>query len=123
MKKGTGIPMPKDREKGNSMNFDELSTVKIVGDKVLMLHTIAADENTVCDNLNWRVKTFDSFRKKVMNVAEDYTGGVDKETIIINDPVIMDIVEKKDEEQDPNPKVLVNFSAIIPTNIGRKELN
>ena len=38
-----------------------------------MLHTIAADENTVCDNLNWRVKTFDSFRKKVMNVAEDYT--------------------------------------------------
>ena len=58
-----------------------------------------------------------------MNVAEDYTGGVDKETIIINDPVIMDIVEKKDEEQDPNPKVLVNFSAIIPTNIGRKELN
>ena len=123
MKKGTGIPMPKDREKGNSMNFDELSTVKIVGDKVLMLHTIAADENTVCDNLNWRVKTFDSFRKKVMNVAEDYTGGIDKETIIINDPVIMDIVEKKDEEQDPNPKVLVNFSAIIPTNIGRKELN
>jgi hypothetical protein len=123
MKKGTGIPMPKDREKGNSMNFDELSTVKIIGDKVLMLHTIAADENTVCDNLNWRVKTFDSFRKKVMNVAEDYTGGVDKETIIINDPVIMDIVEKKDEEQDPNPKVLVNFSAIIPTNIGRKELN
>ena len=123
MKKGTGIPMPKDREKGNSMNFDELSTVKIVGDKVLMLHTIAANENTVCDNLNWRVKTFDSFRKKVMNVAEDYTGGVDKETIIINDPVIMDIVEKKDEEQDPNPKVLVNFSAIIPTNIGRKELN
>jgi len=123
MKKGTGIPMPKDREKGNSMNFDELSTVKIVGNKVLMLHTIAADENTVCDNLNWRVKTFDSFRKKVMNVAEDYTGGVDKETIIINDPVIMDIVEKKDEEQDPNPKVLVNFSAIIPTNIGRKELN
>jgi hypothetical protein len=123
MKKGTGIPMPKDREKGNSMNFDELSTVKIIGDKVLMLHTIAADENTVCDNLKWRVKTFDSFRKKVMNVAEDYTGGVDKETIIINDPVIMDIVEKKDEEQDPNPKVLVNFSAIIPTNIGRKELN
>lgn len=123
MKKGTGIPMPKDREKGNSMNFDELSTVKIVGNKVLMLHTIAADENTVCDNLNWRVKTFDSFRKKVMNVAEDYTGGIDKETIIINDPVIMDIVEKKDEEQDPNPKVLVNFSAIIPTNIGRKELN
>ena len=57
-----------------------------------------------------------------MNVAE-HTGGVDKETIIINDPVIMDIVEKKDEEQDPNPKVLVNFSAIIPTNIGRKELN
>ena len=109
MKKGTGIPMPKDREKGNSMNFDELSTVKIVGDKVLMLHTIAADENTVCDNLNWRVKTFDSFRKKVMNVAEDYTGGVDKETIIINDPVIMDIVEKKDEEQDPNRKFLWIF--------------
>ena len=103
--------------------YEELSTVKIVGKNVLLLHTITASEDAVKYDSNWRMKTFDSFRKKVTSVAEDYTGGVDKETIIINDPVIMDIVEKKDEEQDPNPKVLVNFSAIIPTNIGRKELN
>lgn len=103
-------------------SFEELSTVKIVGNKVLMLHTIAASQKTVCENLNWRMKTLDSFRKKVMNVAEDYTGGIDKGEIIINDPVLVDFIDE-DCERGPETKVLVNFSAIIPTNINRKEMN
>ena len=100
--------------------YEELSTVKIVGKNVLLLHTITASEDTVKYDSNWRMKTFDSFRKKVTSVAEDYTGGVDQEEILINDPIIMDILDE-DEERDPMSGVLVSFSAIIPTNINRKE--
>ena len=102
--------------------YEELSTVKVVGNNVLLLHTITASEDVVCNNSNWRMKTFESFRKKVMHVAEDYTGGIDKDEILINDPVIMDILDE-DGEHDPKSGVLINFSAVIPTNISRKELN
>ena len=102
--------------------YEELSTVKIVGKNVLLLHTITASEDAVKYDSNWRIKTFDSFRKKVTNVAEDYTGGFDQDEILINDPIIMDILDENGEH-DPISGVLVNFSAIIPTNINRKELN
>ena len=62
--------------------YEELSTVKVVGNNVLLLHTITASEDVVCNNSNWRMKTFESFRKKVMHVAEDYTGGIDKDEIL-----------------------------------------
>jgi len=102
--------------------YEELSTVKLVGNKVLLLHSITASEDVVANNSNWRMKTFNSFRKKVENVAEDYTGGIDEDEILINDPVIMDILDE-DGERDPESGVLINFSAIIPTNINRKGLN
>tara|TARA_B100000085_G_C18170775_1_gene361440 strand:- start:62 stop:400 length:339 start_codon:yes stop_codon:yes gene_type:complete len=102
--------------------YEELSTVKVVGNNVLLLHTITASEDAVKYDSNWRIKTFDSFRKKVTNVAEDYTGGFDQDEILINDPIIMDILDENGEH-DPISGVLVNFSAIIPTNINRKELN
>ena len=44
--------------------YEELSTVKVVGNKVLLCHTITTSEDVVCKNSNWRMKTFDSFRKK-----------------------------------------------------------
>ena len=83
---------------------------------------IFESEDAVKYDSNWRIKTFDSFRKKVTNVAEDYTGGFDQDEILINDPIIMDILDENGEH-DPISGVLVNFSAIIPTNINRKELN
>ena len=92
--------------------YEELSTIKIVGKNVLLLHTITASEDAVKYDSNWRMKTFDSFRKKVMHVAEDYTGGIDKDEILINDPVIMDILDE-DGEHDPKSAVQVNFSALI----------
>lgn len=120
MKYGKGTPMPKKREEKNSQP-EELSGVKNLGNKVLFMHSVSAKERTVLDNISWRIKTFESFKKKVENVAEDYTGGVDLEKIEINDPVILELTEVEGEPMPEEPQVIVNFSAIIPTNIGRKE--
>ena len=123
MKHAKGIPMPKKRENSYGANFEELSSIKNLDGKVLMMHSIVVSERTVLDNLNWRMKTFDSFRKKVENVAEDYTGGIDLNSIQINDPVILEMTEFEGDLKPEEPQVIVNFSAIIPTSIGRKELN
>ena len=88
-----------------------------------MMHSVVVSERTVLDNLNWRMRTFESFRKKVENVAEDYTGGIDINSIQINDPVILEMTEFEGKLKPEEPQVIVNFSAIIPTNIGRKELH
>ena len=123
MKHAKGIPMPKKRDNSYGANFEELSSVKNLDGKILMMHSVVVSERTVLDNLNWRMRTFDSFRKKVENVAEDYTGGVDLNSIQINDPVILEMTEFEGELKPEEPQVIVNFSAIIPTNIGRKELH
>ena len=123
MKHGNGIPMPKKRDNSYGANFEELSSVKNLDGKILMMHSVVVSERTVLDNLNWRMRTFESFRKKVENVAEDYTGGIDINSIQINDPVILEMTEFEGELKPEEPQVIVNFSAIIPTNIGRKELH
>ena len=115
--------MLKKRENSYGANFEELSSVKNLDGKVLMMHSLVVSEKTVLDNVNWRVRAFESFRKKVENVAEDYTGGVDNASIHINDPVILEMTEFEGELLPEEPQVIVNFSAVIPTNIGRKELN
>ena len=122
MKNGNGIATPKKSEENNCTIFEELSTVKIIDNKVLMMQSIVANQDVVLDNLNWRARTFDSFQKKVDLVAEDYTGGIDGSEIIIEPPTIIDVLGE-DGEPDPDSKVIVNFTAIIPTNVGRKELN
>ena len=123
MKHAKGIPMPKKRDNSYGANFEELSSVKNLDGKILMMHSVVVSERTVLDNLNWRMRTFESFRKKVENVAEDYTGGIDINSIQINDPVILEMTEFEGELKPEEPQVIVNFSAIIPTNIGRKELH
>ena len=123
MKKHGGIPMPKKRDNSYGANYEELSSIKNLDGKVLMMHSVVVSERTVLDNLNWRMRTFESFRKKVENVAEDYTGGIDINSIQINDPVILEMTEFEGELKPEEPQVIVNFSAIIPTNIGRKELH
>ena len=122
MKHGNGIAMPKKSEQSNSTIFEELSTVKIIDNKVLMMQSIVANQAVVIDNLNWRQRTFDSFQKKVDLIAEDYTGGIDSSEIVIEPPTIIDVLDENGEP-DPDCKVIVNFTAIIPTNIGRKELH
>ena len=122
MKHGNGIAMPKKSEQNNSTIFEELSTVKIIDNKVLMMQSIVANQDVVLDNLNWRQRTFDSFQKKLDLIAEDYTGGIDSSEIVIEPPTISDVLDENGEP-DPNSKVIVNFTAIIPTNIGRKELH
>lgn len=123
MKKHGGIPMPKKRDNSYGANYEELSSIKNLDGKVLMMHSVVVSERTVLDNLNWRMRTFESFRKKVENAAEDYTGGIDLNSIKINDPVILEMTEFEDDLKPEEPQVIVNFSAIIPTNVGRKELN
>ena len=109
-----------DRSNGRGAPFDELSTVKIIGENVLMIHTICASKYTVDNNLKWRVKTFNSLKKKAVNVAEDYSGGIAfEDDIHFNDPHILDL----DEQYSTGPRVLVCFSAKIPIKLGRKELN
>ena len=123
MKHGNGIPMPKKRDNSYGANYEELSSVKNLDGKVLMMHSVVTSEKTILDNLNWRIRTFESFRKKVENVAEDYTGGIDFDSIQINDPVILELEEFEGDLKPEEPQVIVNFTAIIPTNIGRKELH
>ena len=123
MKNGNGIPMPKKRDNSYGANFEELSSVKNLDGKILMMHSIVTSESTILDNLNWRIRTFESFRKKVENVAEDYTGGIDLSSIQINDPVVLELAEADGDLKPEEPQVIVNFTAIIPTNIGRKELH
>ena len=123
MKHAKGIPMPKKRDNSYGANYEELSSVKNLDGKVLMMHSVVVSERTVLDNLNWRMRTFESFRKKVENVAEDYTGGIDLNSIQINDPVILEMTEFEGDLKLEEPQVIVNFSATIPTSIGRKELN
>ena len=123
MKHAKGIPMPKKRDNSYGANYEELSSVKNLDGKVLMMHSVVVSERTVLDNLNWRMRTFESFRKKVENVAEDYTGGIDLSSIQINDPVILEMTEFESDLKPEEPQVIVNFSATIPTSIGRKELN
>ena len=123
MKHAKGIPMPKKRDNSYGANYEELSSIKNLDGKVLMMHSVVVSERTVLDNLNWRMRTFESFRKKVENVAEDYTGGIDINSIQINDPVILEMTEFEGDLKPEEPQVIVNFSAIIPTSIGRKELN
>ena len=123
MKHAKGIPMPKKRDNSYGANYEELSSVKNLDGKVLMMHSVVVSERTVLDNLNWRMRTFESFRKKVENVAEDYTGGIDLNSIQINDPVILEMTEFEGDLKPEEPQVIVNFFATIPTSIGRKELN
>jgi hypothetical protein len=123
MKHAKGIPMPKKRDNSYGANYEELSSIKNLDGKVLMMHSVVVSERTVLDNLNWRMRTFESFRKKVENVAEDYTGGIDINSIQINDPVILEMTEFEGDLKPEEPQVIVNFSAMIPTTIGRKELN
>ena len=123
MKNGNGIPMPKKRDNSYGANFEELSSVKNLDGKILMMHSVVTSERTILDNLNWRIRTFESFRKKVENVAEDYTGGIDLNSIQINDPVVLELAEADGDLKPEEPQVIVNFTAIIPTNIGRKELH
>ena len=123
MKHAKGIPMPKKRDNSYGANYEELSSVKNLDGKVLMMHSVVTSERTILDNLNWRIRTFESFRKKVENVAEDYTGGIDLSSIQINDPVVLELAEADGDLKPEEPQVIVNFTAIIPTNIGRKELH
>ena len=123
MKHGNGIPMPKKRDNSYGANFEELSSVKNLDGKILMMHSVVTSERTILDNLNWRIRTFESFRKKVENVAEDYTGGIDLNSIQINDPVVLELAEADGDLKPEEPQVIVNFTAVIPTNIGRKELH
>ena len=123
MKHGNGIPMPKKRDNSYGANFEELSSVKNLDGKILMMHSVVTSERTILDNLNWRIRTFESFRKKVENVAEDYTVGIDLSSIQINDPVVLELAEADGDLKPEEPQVIVNFTAIIPTNIGRKELH
>jgi len=109
-------------EKRNSTIYEELSTVKMIGNKVLMQQSVCVKPEVVANNMNWRATTYDSFQKRVHLVAEEYTGGIDESEILIEPPMIMDVLDEEGEP-DPDAKVIVNFTAVIPTNIGRKELH
>ena len=121
MKHSKGLAVPKKSETKNSTVFEELSTIKLIDNKVLMQQSVCVNEEVVARNMNWRATTYDSFQKRVHLVAEDYTGGIDESEIIIEPPMIMNVLDEKGD-RDPDSKVIVNFTAIIPTNIGRKEL-
>jgi|TARA_Y100000389_G_C17384062_1_gene476000 hypothetical protein len=122
MKHGNGLAVPKKSEMKDSTIFEELSTVKMIGNNVLMQQSVCVKPEVIANNRKWRQTTYESFEKRVHLVAEDYTGGIDENQIIIEPPMVMDVLDEEGE-LDLNAKVIVNFTAIIPTNIGRKELH
>ena len=122
MKHSNGPAVPKKSETKNSTIFEEVSTVKMIGSDVLMQQSICVKPQVIENNRKWRQSTFESFEKRVHLVAEEYTGGIDENQIVIEPPMVMDVLGENGEP-DLDTKVIVNFTAIIPTNIGRKELH
>jgi hypothetical protein len=86
-----------------------------------MQQSVCVKPEVIENNRRWRQSTFESFEKRVHLVAKEYTGGIDENQIVIEPPMIMDVLNEEGEV-DPDSKVIVNFTAIIPTNIGRKEI-
>ena len=121
MKHGNGLAVPKKSEMKDSTIFEELSTVKMIDNNVLMQQSVCVKPEVIENNRRWRQTTFESFEKRVHLVAKEYTGGIDENQIVIEPPVILDVLGE-DGEPDPDTKVIVNFTAIIPTNIGEKEV-
>ena len=122
MKNSNGLAVPKKSEMKDSTIFEEHSTVKMFGNNVLMQHSVCVKPEVIENNRRWRQTTFESFEKRVHLVAKEYTGGIDENQIVIEPPIVLDVLGE-DGEPDPDTKVIVNFTAIIPTNIGRKELH
>jgi len=122
MKHGNELAVPKKSEMKNSIIFEEVSTVKMNGKDVIIQQSLCVKPEVIANNRKWRQTTYDSFEKRVHLVAEDYTGGIDENQIIIEPPMIIDVLDEEGEP-DLDAKVIVNFTAIIPTNIGRKELH
>ena len=122
MKNVNGLAVPKKSEMKDSTIFEELSTVKMIDNNVLMQQSVCVKPEVIENNRRWRQTTFESFEKRVHLVAKEYTGGIDENQIVIEPPMVMDVLGE-DGEPDPDTKVIVNFTAIIPINIGRKELH
>ena len=122
MKHSSGLAVPNKSEMKDSTIFEELSTVKMIGNNVLMQQSVCVKPEVIANNRRWRQTTYESFEKKVHLVAEDYTGGIDENQIVIEPPIVIDVLDEEGE-LDLSAKVIVNFTAIIPTNIGRKELH
>ena len=122
MKHGNGPAVPKKSETKNSTIFEEVSTVKMIGSDVLMQQSVCVKPEVIENNRRWRQTTFESFEKRVHLVAKEYTGGIDENQIVIEPPMVIDVLDEEGEI-DIDAKVIVNFTAVIPTNIGRKELN
>ena len=116
-----GPAVPKKSETKDSTIFEELSTVKMIGNNVLMQQSVCVKPEVIENNRRWRQTTFESFEKRVHLVAKEYTGGIDENQIVIEPPMVMDVLDE-DGKPDPDTKVIVNFTAIIPTNIGRREV-
>ena len=121
MKNSNGPAVPKKSETKNSTIFEEVSTVKMIGSDVLMQQSVCVKPEVIENNRRWRQTTFESFEKRVHLVAKEYTGGIDENQIVIEPPMVMDVLDE-DGKPDPDTKVIVNFTAIIPTNIGRREV-
>jgi len=117
-----GLAVPKKSEMKDSTIFEELSTVKMIDNNVLMQQSVCVKPEVIENNRRWRQTTFESFEKRVHLVAKEYTGGIDENQIVIEPPMVLDVLGE-DGEPDPDTKVIVNFTAIIPINIGRKELH
>ena len=122
MKHGNELAVPKKSEMNNGTIFEELSTVKMNGNDVIIQQSICVKPEVIVNNRRWRQATFESFEKRVHLVAEDYTGGIDENQIVIEPPMVIDVLDEEGKT-DLDAKVIVNFTAIIPTNMGRKELN
>ena len=117
-----GLAVPKKSEMKDSTIFEELSTVKMIDNNVLMQQSVCVKPEVIENNRRWRQTTFESFEKRVHLVAKEYTGGIDENQIVIEPPMVLDVLGE-DGEPDQDTKVIVNFTAIIPINIGRKELH
>ena len=99
----------------------ELNTVKIVDNNALYLSTVETSQINIVENLNWRQKSYESFKKRLEQVSKDYTGGYDEDLVVIHDPMIVD-VDNKDNDLEEN-RVLVNFAALIPLNHNMKRVH
>jgi len=111
-----GPLLPMKIGKVNSTPFEEVSAVKIVEGFVLVMQTITVSRE-VFNNDQWRFKTYESFKKTALIVAEKYVG----EEVCLEDIEINHPMENPSKHVEMHIEIL--FSAHIPMKIGRKEVN
>ena len=74
-KKGVSGLIRHTKHKVNNIPFEELTVVKKVDNSGLLMRNVEIKTEVMENNVVWRVKTYEAFKDKAINISDEY--GVD----------------------------------------------